>query len=251
MKIFPQKHNALLLFGLSTIIFFACQKSNTSNESNNGNNGNGTSTTALTKPQYDNTSFGVYKGVVIGSSGTIFFRINNGDNIAKGYLNIDNKWDTLSTGTTIVSGQPLINVVFTGHFSSMTLNANADGSHANLTAIQITGHSNPTIFIIHENSTKQIYCYEGTFNGSSTGILNCARAGENNGDTAYILTKITADTSLANGFGQVTNNSIATNLYRDLAVTFVIQGNFSGNNFTGTWSWANIGTGAFTCTRTY
>jgi hypothetical protein len=41
------------------------------------------------------------------------------------------------------------------------------------------------------------------------------------------------------------------NLYRDLAVSFVIQGSFSGNNFNGTWSWAVIGTGTFACTRTY
>jgi hypothetical protein len=241
---------------LSVIILLtaatSCQKSSSVNQSNNGNNtNNGTSATEITKPQYNNTSFGVYKGVVIGSSGTIFFRINNGDNTAKGYLNIDNKWDTLSTTNTIVTGQPLINVVFTGRFSSMTLNANADGSQANLTAINITGHINPTIFIMHENSTKQIYCYEGTFNGSNSGTLNCARVGQNNGDTAYVLTRITGDTSLSNGFGQVNNNSATINLYRDLAITFVVQGNFSGNNFSGTWSWAAIGNGTFACTRTY
>src|SRR5262245_36907575 len=231
-----------------TIIAFACQKHGES-QTNNGNQG--PTGPATTQPQFNNTSFGVYKGVVIGSSGTIFFRINNGDNTAKGYLNIDNKWDTLSTTSNLVAGQPLINVVFTGHFSSMTLNANADGSHANLTNIQITGHVNPTIFLMHENSTKQIYCYEGTFSGSSAGVFNCARVGTNEGDTAYVLAKITGDTSLSNGFGQVHNNSASISLYRSLAVTFVTQGSFSGNNFTGTWNWSAIGSGTFACARTY
>jgi len=247
MKVLVYKK--LLVFSIATfaIALLACHKS----ETPAGPPGSGSATTLGTKAQYNNSSSGVYKGVVIGSTGTIVFTINNGDNVVKGFLNIDNQPDTLSTTTTIVSGQPLINVVFTGHFSSMTLNANADGSHANLTAIHITGHSNPTIFIIHENSTKQVYCYEGTFSGSSTGILNCARVGENNGDTAYVLTRITGDTSLSNGFGQVINNSTTMNLYRDLAVTFVVQGSFSGNSFNGTWSWAAIGTGTFACTRTY
>src|SRR5258705_11489851 len=236
-----------LLITIFVIALLACQKEHTDKKVTD----NEQADTLITKPQYNNTSFGVYKGVVIGSSGTIFFSINNGDNSAKGYLNIDSKWDTLSTTSTITTGQALINVVFTGRFSSMTLNANADGSHANLTAINITGHSNPTIFIIHENSTKQVYCYEGTFSGSSTGILNCARVGENNGDTAYVLTRITGDTSLSNGFGQLINNSTTMNLYRDLAVTFVVQGSFSGNSFSGTWSWAAIGSGSFACTRTY
>ena len=239
-----------LLITAFVIALFACHKSETT-ATPVIPPGSGSTTTLETKAQYNNTSSGVYKGVVIGSTGTLVFTINNGDNVVKGYLNIDNQRDTLSTATTIVSGQPLINVVFTGRFSSMTLNANADGTHANLTAIHITGHSNPTIFIIHENSTKPVYCYEGTFSGNSTGILNCARVGENNGDTAYVLTRIAGDTSLSNGFGQVTNNSTTMNLYRDLAVTFVIQGSFSGNNFSGTWSWTNMGTGTFACTRTY
>lgn len=234
----------IMVITVIAIMVLACSKSENSGTDNG-------SATLGTKPQYNNTSAGVYKGVVIGSTGTIVFTINNGNNIVKGYLNIDNQKDTLSTTTAIVSGQPLINVVFTGHFSSMILNANADGSHANLTNIQITGHNNPTIFLMHENSTKQIYCYEGTFGGSSAGTLNCARVGNNDGDTTYVLTRITGDTSLSNGFGQVINNSTTMNLYRSLAVTFVVQGSFSGNNFHGTWNWVSIGTGTFACSRTY
>ena len=51
-------------------LFLTCQKSAHNSETNNGND-NGLPTSAETKPQYDNTSFGVYKGVVIGSSGIL------------------------------------------------------------------------------------------------------------------------------------------------------------------------------------
>jgi len=65
------------------VILFACNKSDTDN---NGNNV-GLSTSPETKPQYNNTVFGVYKGVIIGSSGTIIFKINNGDNVVKRLFN--------------------------------------------------------------------------------------------------------------------------------------------------------------------
>jgi hypothetical protein len=234
------------------INFLACKKTDSANGTANAGGGNNeTSPTAITKPQYNNTSFGVYKGVVAGSTGFIVFTINNGDNVIKGYLTIDNTKDTLTTAQTLAAGQPIVNVRFTGRISSMTLSANADGSNARLTNIQISGHSNPAIFVIHENSTKQIYLYEGTFNGVSSGVFNCARAGTNNGDTAYVLARFYGDTTL-NGLGQVINSSTTINLYRDTAVMFVAQGSFSADSFNGTLSWGTgSGGGTFTCTRSY
>ena len=240
--------NKLLLFMACITILVSCQKS--SNEQDNSNNQNtGLPSSAETKPQYNNTSFGVYKGVIIGSTGTIVFKINNGDNILKGYLAIDNTKDTLSTTQTVIAGQPIVNVHFVGRISSMNLSANADGTNAIVTNISITGHSNVAVLVIHENSTKQIFCYEGTFSGSRSGTINCARVGEGNGDTAYILTKIQDTAAYFTGYGQVNNNSTSINLGANLAL--INQGSFSGNNFNGTWTWAYYGTGTFACTRTY
>lgn len=171
----------------------SCKKSNTGN-----NNDNGLSNNPETKSQYNNTTFGVYKGVIIGSSGTIIFRINNGDNVVKGYLTIDNQKDTLTTNAPITMGQALVNVLFTGKISSMRISANADGCNASLSNIQINGHNNVTGFIIHENSTKQVLCYEGTFSGSESGIINVTRVGLTGGDTTYLLAKVQSknDTTL-------------------------------------------------------
>jgi len=242
MKILFFKKIFVLLTAASAIVLFACQKSyNTTTPT-----ATGLATASETKAQYNNTSFGVYKGVVIGSTGTIVFKINNGDNLLKGYLAIDNIKDTLTTTQVVVAGQPINNVNFTGRISSMTLSANADGSNAIVTNINITGHNNVAVLIIHENSTKQVFCYEGTYSGNLSGTLNCARVGANEGDTAYVLAKIN-DTLVVQGFGQVTNNSINISL----ATPFVIQGSFSGNNFNGTWTWAGIGTGTFACNRTF
>jgi hypothetical protein len=244
IKLFVGPLSGIVLFIIPLVIaLFACSKSDTASTQPPNT---GLATASETKAQYNNTSFGVYKGVVIGSTGTIVFKINNGDNIVKGYLVIDNTKDTLSTTQTLVAGQAINNVRFVGRISSMALSVNADGSNASLSNIIITGHNNVAIFIIHENSTKQVFCYEGTYSGNLSGTLNCTRVGENNGDTAYVLAKVN-DSLVVQGFGQVNNNSINIRL----AAPFAIQGSFSGNNFNGTWSWTNIGTGTFACNRTF
>lgn len=242
MKTVFSKKLLVLLIAAFAIALFACQKSYTTTTPDPG-----LATAPETKAQYNNTSFGVYKGVVVGSTGTIVFKINNGDNVLKGYLTIDNTKDTLSTTQTLVAGQAINHVTFTGRISSMTLSVNADGSNATLSNISITGHNNVTVFIIHENSTKQVFCYEGTYSGNLSGTFNCIRVGVSNGDTAYVLAKRVNDTLVVQGFGQVINNSTTIRL----STPFVIQGSFSGNNFNGTWSWTNIGTGTFACNRTF
>ena len=248
----------LFLASALTVIFFACNKSKT--ENNNTNN-TGLPTSPETKPQYDHTTFGVYKGVIVGSSGTIIFRINNGDNIVKGYLTIDNQKDTLTTTTTLTAGQPLVNVLFTGKISSMKVSANADGSNASLSNIQINGHNNVTGFIIHETSTKQVLCYEGTFTGGASGVINATRFGLNNNDTTFLLMKVQSvnDTTLYRGFGGTVNDTAKVNIYLpggsytnpQFRVTGMYNtGNFNPNTFNGTWT-GGYGTGQFTSKRTY
>lgn len=236
------------------IYLIACKKSGSDTPQNNG-----LPTTAETKPQFNNTSFGVYKGVIIGSSGTIIFRINNGDNIVKGYLAIDNQKDTLSTTATLVAGQPILNVLFAGRISSMRVSANADGSNAMLSNIQINGHNNVTGFIIHENSNKQVLCYEGAFTGGASGIINATRVGLNNNDTTFILSKVqnVNDTTLYRGFGGTVNDTARVNLYlpgggspQFQIVGMYNTGNFNPNTFNGTWT-GGYGNGQFTSHRTY
>ncbi len=240
---------------LPIAILFACNKSGTDNNDSN----TGLSTSPETKPQYDHTTFGVYKGVIIGSSGTITFKINNGDNVVKGYLTIDNQKDTLTTTATITLGQPLLNVLFTGRISSMRVSANANGSNAMLSNIQINGHNNVTGFIIHENSTKQVLCYEGTFTGGASGIINATRVGLSNYDTTYILSKVQSvnDTTLYRGYGQTVKDTARVNIYLPNGGSLQFQitgmfntGSFNPNTFNGTWTGA-YGNGQFTTHRTY
>lgn len=159
---------------ISTVLFFACKKNNSQQPDQHPP---GVPTTAETKPQYDNTSFGVYKGVIIGSSGIIIIKVNNGDNSIKGYLTIDSQKDTLSTSQTLTPGQAISNLTLTGRFSSLRLSANADGSNAQISNLTITGHPNANALIVHENSNRQVLLYEGVFSGEITGRINFVKVG--------------------------------------------------------------------------
>lgn len=240
-----------------TIIIFACKKLSTNQP------GDGLPQSAETKPQYNNTSFGVYKGVIIGSTGTIVLKINNGDTIVKAYLSIDNVKDTLSTTQQLTSGQPITNLLFTGRISSMTFSANADGSNAKLNNLNIAGHPNAIALLIHENSTQQIMCYEGAFNGGLTGNVCFIKFGPNNNNNTPILkyiSRISNDPlfSMGDGIYLLSDTSVYTHGFFETGTTvrtFNGRGRFSGNTFTGVWTtwWPAAGgnQGSFTCNRTY
>jgi len=247
----------IIIFAIAFSLFACNKKTNTEKNDNE----NVLATAPETKPQYDNTTFGVYKGVIVGSSGYIVFRINNGDNIVKGYLTMDNQRDTLSTTFTIVPGQPLSNILFIGKISSMRVSANADGSNASLSNIQINGHNNVTGFIAHEKSTRQVLCYEGTFSGGASGIINATRVGlSSNSDSTYILAKVQSvnDTTLYRGYGAMRRDTTVTIYLMDPGnntAQFKVDGifntgNYNPNTFNGTWT-GGYGNGNFTTKRTY
>jgi len=163
------------LSAISILLLISCTKPGS--ESADDKHPPGLPTSPETKRQYDNTTSGVYKGVVLGSSGIIILKINNGDNSIKGYLTIDGQKDTLSASQTISSGQPISNLLFKGTFSSMALSANADGTNAQISNLAISGHPNAGAIIVHENSTEQVMLYEGSFSGDINGRINFVRVG--------------------------------------------------------------------------
>ena len=186
--------NKLLLICALALTIYSCGKNKTDKD-------NGLPSTAETKQKFDNTSFGVYKGVIVGSSGYIVFRINNGDDVVKGTLKIDGREDVLTTKEKLIAGQKISNVLFTGSFSSMKLSADADGRNAQLTDIKIQGHSHVGAYITHENSNVPVSLYEGTFTGNASGIINYTKVGTAPTDSIFTLMKIANDTMLFTGVG--------------------------------------------------
>lgn len=241
---------------LLPLILVSCKKSETKPVES------GFPSAAETKPQYNNTSFGVYKGVVIGSVGTIVLKINNGDTVIRGYLSIDNVKDTLSTTQQVAAGQPIVNLNFTGRISSMTLSANADGSNALLSNLIIAGHPNATALIVHENSNQQVLCYGGTFSGDLNGTICFVKVGTPiRSAPVNFLAKISIDTFFLKGncIPETDSSRAHTHYMYDLGNpvrTFSGYPTFSNTNVTGPWvsffpPTNSTFRGTINCVRTY
>lgn len=127
-------------------------------------------TACVTQPQalvaHDASSKGIYKGVVIGSSGTILFNISNASNAISAVMVLNAITVNLTSTVTWVAGQPFV-APFTGTLSgsavSITFSVGASGGNPTVTMSSIPGHPNSTFTILKETSTSLIEAFEGTY----------------------------------------------------------------------------------------
>jgi hypothetical protein len=135
----------------------------------------------------DNSGKGIYKGVVVGSSGTIIIDMDNGGGgQITGTLIIDDEEIQLATEDTYVTG-------FDGNFYG-TLNTANDvqvgfmvsgiGNFISISNVIIPGHPDAEIQVVKEVSSQLVEIFEGSFQGDESGTLNfiVARDEEGTGD---------------------------------------------------------------------
>lgn len=124
------------------------------------------------KAANDNSSKGIYKGIVVGSSGTIKFDIANNDTTLRAFMTIDGVAVVLTATVSWVSGASYVSP-FTGTMNgqpvSITFSVDANGGNPVVTSMTIPGHPNATLAISKETSTNLIKCYEGTAKNLTTG----------------------------------------------------------------------------------
>ena len=135
-----------------------------------------TCTTCITAPEAvaanDNSSKGIYKGVIVGSSGTIKFSIMNGDSTIKAYMVIDGVKDTLTASVAWTSGAAYVSP-FTGTLNgqpvSITFSIDANGGNPTVTSMNIPGHADAVLTLSKETSSNLIECFEGSIQDLTTG----------------------------------------------------------------------------------
>lgn len=190
-----KKFMVLSLFVLS---FYACKKSA------DGLNADDFPSAPEAKPAYDNTSFGVYKGVFLGTPGSFQLNIKNGDDLVEGYVYINNTVvDTMKTTYAFVAGEAIDDAHFAGRTYSFDFSTDANGNNTTITSVNVIGISNPQAFAIHELSYSQVLCFEGRFSGNDRGIFKCMAM--NALIKGYAVSEISGETYQASG--PVTNNS--------------------------------------------
>ena len=147
---------SLILLGLS-----ACQKEEESSLKKNIEN------TPSAYAANNNSSAGVYKGVMVGSSGFFKICILNGNTDITCDFFFDNK-EAMLTTTDLANwtpGQAINNAVFSGTWNgkavSLTFSCGANGANPHIT-VSVPNHTvNVTAY--KETSNILVKCYEGTY----------------------------------------------------------------------------------------
>lgn len=161
------KRTSYLLIITLLCSMFSCKKKANENENTY------TCTTCKTTPDAllanDASSKGIYKGVIIGSSGTIKFDIANNGSTITAVLVIDGTTVNLTSNVTWVAGQAYT-APFTGTLNgtqaSITFSVGATGQNATITSSTIPGHQNAVFTLVKETSSSLIECFEGKYSTS-------------------------------------------------------------------------------------
>ncbi|SHG97840.1 hypothetical protein SAMN05443549_10997 [Flavobacterium fluvii] len=109
---------------------------------------------------------GVYKGIVVGSTGTISINIQNGSSTITATMVLDGVSVALTSNVAVVNGQAYV-APFTGTFNgspiSMTFSVGMSGGSPTMVSSSIPGHPNTVFQLFKETSTSMIESFEGTY----------------------------------------------------------------------------------------
>lgn len=165
---------------IASIAFVACKKSDDDNKEEDKTPAYTCATCNATpeaKAEYNASSKGIYKGTVVGSSGTIKFDVANNGSTINAMMVIDGSTVNLTSSVTWTDGQPYV-APFTGTLNgqavSITFSVQPNGGSPEITSSNIPGHANASFTLAKETSTALIEVFEGTYATSKpeTGTFN-------------------------------------------------------------------------------
>jgi len=184
---------------------------------------------------YDLTGQGIYKGVLIGSSGTIKFDIANNSTAITAVLEIDGKTVTLTaTGSYNVSTG--YSGAFTGTMEGGAVSITFTVTNAGvftMGTVTIPGHPNVIFGIYKEKSNKLVQAFEGTYSGDDAGTFNMVfRRNENGSGAWYVISRRTEDGLDSYFQGEVSVDGAMVGGAQNVVIT----GTLDGDNVKGTWT---------------
>ena len=197
--------------------------------------------------QYDNSNYGIYKGVFVGSSGTILVNLNN-----NGVISVSLTIDGVNypfTSTESITENEQTETTFTYQNNSFSFTVNADGSNPLITNVSIEGHPNASIIVVKENSSYVAKLYEGSYEGidqnNDQGTFNAIVF---NG-AVYILSKSSVYGSSSYASGSVDGNLVSG----ASSLGTIFSGNIENDEvMNGTWKITQTNEkGIWSLTRSY
>ena len=193
----------------------------------------------------DGSNKGVYKGVVIGSTGTIMFNLANSGTTITATMVIDGVTVNLNSAVSIVAGQTYV-APFTGTLNgsavSITFSVSSIGANPTVTTSSIPGHPSSSFNIIKETSASLVECFEGTYSTTKpeTGTFNVIlsrglklHGGASRKDGSTTSNSFNGTINANNELIDVPSNNYLATLSGDVLSGKFVDGNGSTVNVTG------------------
>jgi hypothetical protein len=234
---------AVVALSLAVTFITGCKKSDTTDNGGDPLPKTGCPTCSATPSAVaaNNTSSkGVYKGVIVGSTGTIKFDIANGGTTITGTLVLDGVTINLTTTGTVTAGSAF-SATFTGTLNgsavSIKFSVDADGKNPIITLPVIPGHPTVLISVLKELSTAQIEAYEGTYSSTKpeTGTFNFVV--NRTGGVWSVVHRASGSTEIKGEAGTIVGSNlldadhhVLATLSRNSAGIDIISGMFTGGN---------------------
>lgn len=197
-------------------------------------------TVADAKVAHDNSNYGIYKGVFVGSSGVIKINIKN-DGLLNAAMIINGTMYNFTTTESVTENQDIVALTFTSGNKSFDFNCSANGDHILIDAINFPGQVEASINVMKEYSDSLISCYQGKYTGGDKGEFNLMISGE----TVHGLALSDLHSTVLYMEGIAKGATISGTME---------NGTFSGsvftNNMSGVWQNTSQDSGAWTAKRT-
>ncbi len=239
LKLSPLKIIAILL---TVVVAFSCNKDDNDEDDDDDYTCTSCASAPIAVAENNTINKGVYKGVLIGSTGALIFNIQNTTNTITGTLVIDGDVADLTCEAVDLDVTADFEASFTGtlngHLVIIRFHVEKDGTNPTIVSATIPGHPNTAFLVAKETSDALLECYEGTYNisgsWSETGTYNFLVARKNGGGIWKGLVaedgfpeEAQSDTDLMSGNNLVDANRLG--LGRDVVIGTISGHTISGN----------------------
>jgi hypothetical protein len=248
MKINHQKLASLLLAGVIMLCSLSCKKDKkTEEEETPAFTCTTCKTTPDAKAENNTSSKGIYKGVVVGSTGILSLDILNTGTTPNATLVINGITINLTSNAVFVAGQAF-NADFTGTNNGQTFSfhfaVEANGNNPAISAPVFPGHTSILVQLIKETSDNQIKCYEGTSEGvkdngnKQASTLNFVTSAKTN--SWFVVAKDNTSSSVTLSTGTFSGTTMTCNCGTTASVVGTItsdeiKGTYKGSDNHGTF----------------
>lgn len=191
-------------------------------------------------PIHDSSGKGIYKGIVLGSSGTIKIEVANADDEIKGTLTLDGEAFELAPD----NDNNTYDQGFAGYMRGSRFVANdiiiwfevnASGTLYGAECITFPGHDPPDISIIKEFSDGLVEVFEGTFSGDESGNFNQLIIRDEEGNGVWYGVSLHIEAQIGYFQGEITNQSV-----HGYGGSIEITGSIEEDNIMGEWDDSTI-----------